>query len=61
MPDIEIYKIADIARVMRISIPTAYELARKPDFPAIRVGKAIRISRLAFENWLSQRSKPTAS
>ena len=53
MSDPEVYKIKDIARILKISIPTAYELARKPDFPAIKIGKAIRISKEAFEKWLS--------
>lgn len=53
MPDPEVYKIKDIARILKISIPTAYELARKPEFPAIKIEKAIRISREAFEKWLS--------
>jgi len=32
----------------------AYELARRKDFPAIRIGRRIVIPKAAFERWLEQ-------
>lgn len=47
-------KIADVAAVMGICLPSAYELANRADFPAIRVagGKRIVVPRDRFLMWL---------
>ena len=63
LTDAEVYTIKDVARILKISITTAYELVRKPDFPALKVGKAIRIPKKEFEEWLAthprkERGKP---
>jgi excisionase family DNA binding protein len=39
---------------MGISRATAYELVHKPDFPAFRSGRLIRISREAFFEWMAR-------
>ncbi|MDI9261273.1 excisionase family DNA-binding protein [Alicyclobacillus sendaiensis] len=44
----------DVARYMRIGRVKAYELARDPSFPAIRVGRLIRVEREAFLMWCEQ-------
>ncbi|WP_304459315.1 excisionase family DNA-binding protein [Alicyclobacillus sendaiensis] len=44
----------DVARYMRIGRVKAYELARDPSFPTIRVGRLIRVERDAFLSWCEQ-------
>jgi predicted DNA-binding transcriptional regulator AlpA len=39
---------------MDISLAKAYELVRRPDFPAIRIGRRIVVPKAAFERWLQQ-------
>ncbi len=44
--------VQELAIQMGISLPKAYELAKSPDFPAIRVGKRILIPVASFREWL---------
>ena len=43
---------AEAAKLIGISMPKMYELCRRSDFPAIRIGKSIRIPKSRFEAWL---------
>ncbi|WP_018130976.1 helix-turn-helix domain-containing protein [Effusibacillus pohliae] len=47
-------KVEDVAEIMRIGLNSAYELTRRPGFPAIRDGWKIRIPRDAFFRWYEQ-------
>ena len=49
-----VLKVSDIQRIMGISRTTAYELVHRPDFPAFRSGRLIRISREAFFEWMAK-------
>ena len=42
----------EVAEELRISLPVVYQLCNRADFPAIRVGRAIRIPRVGLESWL---------
>ena len=46
------YSVRELATLMGISLPKAYELAQKPGFPSIRLGTRILIPRSAFNDWL---------
>ena len=47
--------IAEIARELNISKPTAYELAASAGFPAIRIGeRRIVVPTEAFKVWLER-------
>jgi len=46
--------VIEIAHYLRISRSAAYELLRHPDFPAIRLGRTVRVSRAAFMQWLEK-------
>ncbi|WP_303800182.1 helix-turn-helix domain-containing protein [Alicyclobacillus macrosporangiidus] len=41
----------DVARYLRIGRTAAYELAHRPDFPAVRIGRLVRVNREAFLRW----------
>ncbi|HHX51354.1 MAG TPA: helix-turn-helix domain-containing protein [Clostridia bacterium] len=50
-----VYTVLEVAALLDINVPSAYELARRPDFPAIRVSpRRIIIPRDAFHRWLEQ-------
>jgi len=47
--------VADIQRIMGISRVTAYELVHTPGFPAFRSGRLIKVSKIAFFEWMAER------
>ena len=49
-----VLEVCDIQRIMGISRTTAYELVHRPDFPAFRSGRLIRISREALFEWMAK-------
>lgn len=49
--DLIFYKTADVARLLQCSLVTAREIMRRADFPLIRAGKNLRVSKAAFEEW----------
>lgn len=46
-----ILTMEDVARYLRIGRTKAYELAYRPDFPSVRIGKYVRVNREAFLRW----------
>ncbi len=44
--------VSELAVKLGISRPKAYELARRDDFPSIRVGRRIVVTVAALERWL---------
>ncbi len=61
-PDLEpaVYEVPEIAALLKINLVKAYELARRKDFPAIRIGRRIVIPKAACERWLDKQSYDTA-
>ena len=49
------YSTADVAKCMQCSIATARQLFYRPDFPTIKVGKNLKVSKQAFELWCNQK------
>lgn len=48
-----VFSAKDVAAIMNFSLPTVYEMTRRPGFPVLRHGKAIRIPAAAFFEWLN--------
>lgn len=44
--------VPEVAELLGISVISAYNLAKRQDFPAIRVGKRVVVPRVAFDRWL---------
>jgi excisionase family DNA binding protein len=51
----EFYTTEDIAKCLGCSIPTARQLFHRSDFPALKIGKNFKVSKSAFEKWVSER------
>ena len=52
---ITFYNTVDVAKMLGCTPPTAREIMYRADFPLIRVGKALKVSKHAFEKWSSER------
>jgi hypothetical protein len=53
-----------VAEIMGVCVPKAYDITKRPDFPAIRDGYRIIIPRDAFFRWFNEAAvnahQPTA-
>ena len=49
--------VADIQQIMGISRASAYELVHIPGFPAFRRGRLIKVSKIAFFEWMAKGSE----
>ena len=47
----------DLAKIMGISRNKAYDLANAPDFPKMRIGRRIVISKKHFTAWLDEQMR----
>lgn len=52
-----IYTVQDVADILSISKPKAYELAHRADFPKIMIGRCIRIPVESFNIWLAAEAR----
>jgi excisionase family DNA binding protein len=57
MQEKELMRPADLAPTLGVSVRRVYQLIRAGEIPAVRVGGALRIPRLAWQNWLWDRSE----
>ncbi|MBE6092511.1 MAG: helix-turn-helix domain-containing protein [Selenomonas ruminantium] len=46
--------VRELAERMEISLPMAYDLTRREDFPSLRVGARILVPVDAFKEWLAR-------
>ena len=50
----EVLTVDEVAALLRVDRKTLYEAVRRREVPGVvRVGRAIRIGRAAFENWVA--------
>jgi len=49
--------VKEMAASLGISLPTAYNLVNRDDFPKIRIGKKILIPCQAFQVWLEKEAR----
>jgi excisionase family DNA binding protein len=52
----QLFTVAEVAAVMRVSNMTVYRLIRSGELPALRVGKGYRIFEADLESFLEGRS-----
>lgn len=46
------YRVEEIAEILDIGRAAAYELVKQGCFKTVKIGKAIRISKKSFDEWL---------
>lgn len=49
-----VYNVPEVAALLDINVPKAYELARQTGFPAITIGRRIVVPKEAFHKWLEE-------
>lgn len=52
----EFYTIAEIQKLLKIGKNQAYNLCKRDDFPAVRVGLVWRVPKREFEKWVAKQS-----
>lgn len=55
-----VLKAKQVAEILGVSPPTAYEYMRQTDFPSFKVGSSVRVLRDKFFEWMENQSKRTA-
>lgn len=53
--NLEFIGTKEVAACLGCSVPTAREIMHRQDFPLIQVGRALKVSRPAFEKWADER------
>ena len=51
-----VYTPSDVSKLLRIRVATVYELIECGDLPAIRIGKNYKIPKVAFDEWVVNRT-----
>ncbi len=46
--------VPQFAELFQIGRDQAYNLCHRPDFPAIRIGRSVRINREGLQSWLDE-------
>lgn len=49
--------VQELSSQLGISLPKAYELVKRPEFPVIRIGTRILIPIEAFKDWMATHSE----
>lgn len=49
-----VLKASDVSQFLRISPRYAYEIMERKDFPMIKIGRAKRVMREEFLDWISK-------
>lgn len=49
--------VSEVSERLKVGRNTAYDLFNQRDFPSFRIGKNLRITEAALENWLKNQSK----
>lgn len=52
MNDFEILTAQEVAKILKVSRATAYEIMDREDFPTIRIGRSKRVMVHEFKTWL---------
>ena len=56
MENFEVLKAQDIAKILKVSRATAYEIMERTDFPTIRIGRNKRVMTHEFINWIQNQT-----
>lgn len=51
-----VISVRETAEILGISVPTAYELARRADFPAFHIDRRTLVDRTGLRRWIAKQS-----
>lgn len=49
--------VPEVAQALGIGLSSAYELVHRADFPAFRIGRAVRVSRARLNDWVNAQAE----
>lgn len=52
----ELLRAEEVAEVLAVARSTVFELLRNGDLPAVRIGRAVRVSRKALDRWIEEQT-----
>ena len=55
MDNMEFYNTKQVAEMLHCGIGTARKIFYRKDFPALKIGKNLKVSKAAFEKWAAER------
>lgn len=50
-------RACDLAKALNVSRSRAYEILNMPDFPAVRLGRTLIVTKPALRDWLESQQK----
>jgi excisionase family DNA binding protein len=59
-PDSYVLTIHEVADRLKVSDATVSRMVGRGEFPVIRVGRAVRVPKMAFERWFEKHSRRAA-
>ena len=51
------YTVEEIASILDIGKSSAYELVKRGQFRAVKIGASIRVSKKSFDDWLDSQNE----
>lgn len=51
------YTVSEIASILQIGKSKAYEICKDGSFRTVKIGRAVRISKASFDEWLNNQMK----
>ncbi len=48
--------VNEAASLLGVSLPTAYHLVHREDFPTLRIGRKLLVSREGLERWIADQA-----
>ena len=55
MEEVKIYGVQELSEILKCSEKQAYALMHRADFPMFKVGRELKVSAKAFEEWARTR------
>ena len=49
----DLLTVPEVARILRVRVPRAYELARQGAIPVVRIGRQVRIQEEILREWIT--------
>jgi len=54
-------RAADVAKLLALGRSKVFAMLAAGELPAVRIGRSVRVPRLALERWIEERTKHTIS
>jgi excisionase family DNA binding protein len=52
-----VLEVREVAQMLGVGVTKVYEMIRTKELPSIRLGRLVRIPRIALYKWIEERSR----